>query len=120
MSLLVNRARMEGFVVFDFAKRYGEAVAAMAGWMAEGKLKMKEHVVEGGVDAVRRDAEQALRRRKHRQDGDEDRLMAKVLASVGAPMGALDYTVPKGTILLLTSCPMSARPNQGIPDLRHQ
>jgi NADPH-dependent curcumin reductase CurA len=51
MSLLVNRARMEGFVVFDFAKRYGEAVAAMAAWMAEGKLKVKEYVVEGGVDA---------------------------------------------------------------------
>jgi len=51
MSLLVNRARMEGFVVFDYAKRYGEAVAAMAGWMAEGKLKVREYVVEGGVDA---------------------------------------------------------------------
>lgn len=51
MSLLVNRARMEGFVVFDYAKRYGEAVAAMAGWMAEGKLKVKEYVVEGGVEA---------------------------------------------------------------------
>jgi hypothetical protein len=25
--------------------------------------------------------------------------------------------VPKGTILLLVSCPMSARPNHGIPDL---
>jgi len=51
LSLLVNRARMEGFVVFDFASRYAEAVAAMAGWMAEGKLKVKEHVVEAGVDA---------------------------------------------------------------------
>ena len=50
LSLLVNRARMEGFVVFDYAKRYGEAVAAMAGWMAEGRLKVKEHVVEAGVD----------------------------------------------------------------------
>ena len=50
MSLLVNRARMEGFVVFDYAARYGEAAAAMAGWMAEGKLKMKEHVVEAGID----------------------------------------------------------------------
>jgi NADPH-dependent curcumin reductase CurA len=50
MSLLVNRARMEGFVVFDYAQRYGEAVAAMAGWMAEGKLKVKEHVVEARVD----------------------------------------------------------------------
>ena len=30
------------------------------------------------------------------------------------------HMVPKGTILLLVSCPMSARPNHGIPDLRHQ
>ena len=51
MSLLVNRARMEGFVVFDYASRFGEAVDAMAGWMAQGKLKVREHVVEGGVEA---------------------------------------------------------------------
>ena len=50
LSLLVNRARMEGFVVFDFAKRYGEAVTAMAGWVREGKLKVREHVVEADVD----------------------------------------------------------------------
>lgn len=47
MSLLVNRARMEGFVVFDYADRYMEAAMEMAGWMAEGKLKSREDVVEG-------------------------------------------------------------------------
>jgi NADPH-dependent curcumin reductase CurA len=47
MSLLVNRARMEGFVVFDFAARYGEAAREMAGWMAQGKLKSREDVVPG-------------------------------------------------------------------------
>ncbi len=47
MMLLVQRARMEGFVVFDFAARYGEAAREMAGWMAEGKLKTREDVVEG-------------------------------------------------------------------------
>jgi NADPH-dependent curcumin reductase CurA len=47
MSLLVNRARMEGFVVFDYADRYMEAVGEMAGWMMEGKLKSREHIVEG-------------------------------------------------------------------------
>jgi hypothetical protein len=51
MSLLVNRARMEGFIVFDFAARYGEAAKAMARWIAEGKLKHREDVEEGGVDA---------------------------------------------------------------------
>ena len=47
MSLLVNRARMEGFVVFDYADRYLEAVAQMAQWVAEGKLKTREEIVEG-------------------------------------------------------------------------
>ena len=51
LSLLVNRARMEGFVVFDFAARYAEAAQAMSGWIAQGKLKHREDVVEGGVDA---------------------------------------------------------------------
>lgn len=47
MSLLVNRARMQGFVVFDYADRYLEAATEMAGWMAEGKLKSREDIVEG-------------------------------------------------------------------------
>lgn len=47
MSLLVNRARMEGFVVFDYADRYMDAAMEMAGWMAEGKLKTREDIVEG-------------------------------------------------------------------------
>jgi NADPH-dependent curcumin reductase CurA len=51
MSLLVRRARMEGFLVFDFAKRYGEATREMAGWMREGRLTAKEQVVGGGIDA---------------------------------------------------------------------
>jgi NADPH-dependent curcumin reductase CurA len=51
MSLLVNRARMEGFVVFDYADRYGSALKEMAGWLAEGRLQSRETVVEGGVRA---------------------------------------------------------------------
>ena len=47
LSLLVNRARMEGFVVFDFAARYAEALREMAGWRAAGKLKSREDVVSG-------------------------------------------------------------------------
>jgi NADPH-dependent curcumin reductase CurA len=47
MSLLVNRARMQGMVVFDYASRYGEAAREMAGWMATGQLKSREDVVEG-------------------------------------------------------------------------
>ena len=47
MSLLVSRARMEGFVVFDYAKRYPEAVAAMVGWIARGRLKSQEQIEDG-------------------------------------------------------------------------
>jgi NADPH-dependent curcumin reductase CurA len=47
MSLLVNRASMTGFVVFDYAARYGDAAREIGGWMAEGKLKSREQVVEG-------------------------------------------------------------------------
>ncbi|MCC5859492.1 MAG: NADP-dependent oxidoreductase [Ectothiorhodospiraceae bacterium] len=47
MSLLVNRARMEGFVVFDYKERYAEAAAEMAQWIAQGRLQAREHVVEG-------------------------------------------------------------------------
>jgi NADPH-dependent curcumin reductase CurA len=50
LSLLVSRARMEGFVVFDYARQYGEAAAAIAGWIGEGRITTKEHVVSGGID----------------------------------------------------------------------
>jgi len=47
MSLLVNRARMEGFVVFDYGERYGEAARALAQWIASGDIKHREDIVEG-------------------------------------------------------------------------
>ena len=50
MALLTYRARMEGFVVFDYAKECGTAASEIAGWMAEGKLKAKEQIVEGIED----------------------------------------------------------------------
>jgi len=50
LSLLVCRARMEGFIVFDYAKRYSEAFAKMGPWVAAGKLKYRETVVEGLED----------------------------------------------------------------------
>ncbi len=47
LSLLVNSARMEGFVVFNYAARYSEALREMAGWYAAGKLKSREDIVTG-------------------------------------------------------------------------
>ncbi|GHH83659.1 NADP-dependent oxidoreductase [Kitasatospora indigofera] len=50
LSLLVRRARMEGFVVFDYAPRFGAAARELAGWIATGRIKVKEHVVSGSLD----------------------------------------------------------------------
>lgn len=47
LSLLVNRASMQGMVVFDWAERYGEAARELGGWLAQGKLKSHESVYEG-------------------------------------------------------------------------
>jgi len=47
LSLLVNRATMQGMVVMDYAKDYGTAAKEMGGWMAQGKLKSREDIYEG-------------------------------------------------------------------------
>ncbi|PPE67808.1 NADP-dependent oxidoreductase [Caldimonas caldifontis] len=47
LSLLVNRARMEGMVVFDYADRYPQAIAEMAGYLREGRMRSREDVVRG-------------------------------------------------------------------------
>ncbi len=49
LSLLVNGARMEGFVVFHFAHRYGEAAQALGQWLVNGQLKSREHI-DIGID----------------------------------------------------------------------
>lgn len=51
MSLLVFRASMTGFVVFDYEDRFGEAIEAISTWIADGTLVAREHLVEGGVAA---------------------------------------------------------------------
>ena len=45
--LLVKRARMQGFLVFDFQHRYEEAVARLAGWLREGRLHYREDILDG-------------------------------------------------------------------------
>jgi NADPH-dependent curcumin reductase len=47
LSLLSNRATMKGMLVLDYADRNAQAGAEMAGWMAAGKLKSREDIVEG-------------------------------------------------------------------------
>ena len=43
------RARMQGFVVFDYADKYEQARGRMARWVAEGKLKLPEFVIDGDI-----------------------------------------------------------------------
>ena len=45
--LIVFRARMEGFLVSDYAPRFGEAAQRLASWVASGDLRWQEDVTEG-------------------------------------------------------------------------
>ncbi len=45
--LLVKRARMQGFVIFDHLDRWDSAVSTLAGWIREGKLHYAEDILDG-------------------------------------------------------------------------
>jgi NADPH-dependent curcumin reductase CurA len=51
LALIAARGSMTGMVVFDYADRYGQATAELAGWLQDGRLISREHVVSGGVRA---------------------------------------------------------------------
>ena len=46
-SVLVNRIKMQGMIVFDWKDRYGEALKGLSGYLTEGKLKYRESIVDG-------------------------------------------------------------------------
>ena len=50
-AVLVNRLKVQGMIVFDWKERYGEALKALGGYLAAGKLKTRESVVEGLANA---------------------------------------------------------------------
>lgn len=57
LNLIVQRGRMEGFLVLDFMSRTAEAIGALAGWVQAGKLKNKvdvEHGLENAPATLRR------------------------------------------------------------------
>jgi NADPH-dependent curcumin reductase CurA len=47
LSLIVQRARMKGFVVLDYRPQDAEAIGALAGWMQAGKIKNSVGVPHG-------------------------------------------------------------------------
>jgi len=50
-AVLTQRLRMQGLIVFDWANRVPEAISQLGQWHKEGKLKIREDVREGGIDA---------------------------------------------------------------------
>jgi NADPH-dependent curcumin reductase CurA len=50
-AVLTQRLKMQGLIVFDWAARTPEAIAQLGQWHKEGKLKIREDVREGGLDA---------------------------------------------------------------------
>ncbi len=50
--IVMQRLRVEGFIVLDFAERYPEAIAALGKWMAEGRIKVRTEIVDGLENAL--------------------------------------------------------------------
>ncbi|HEY2662702.1 MAG TPA: NADP-dependent oxidoreductase, partial [Candidatus Binataceae bacterium] len=46
-NLILHGARMEGFLVLHYASRFAAAIAEMAGWYGEGKLKNQVDLQHG-------------------------------------------------------------------------
>ncbi len=46
-SILVNRIKVQGFIVSDRLELWGKAIPELAGWVASGKIKYRETVAEG-------------------------------------------------------------------------
>ena len=45
--LLIKRARMQGFIVLDYAKRYDEALQQLTQWVRDGLIRYREDILEG-------------------------------------------------------------------------
>jgi len=50
-AVLTQRLRLQGLIVFDWAQRIPEAIEQLDTWHAEGRLRMREDIQTGGVDA---------------------------------------------------------------------
>uniref|UniRef100_UPI0028A7AA1C zinc-binding dehydrogenase n=1 Tax=Exiguobacterium sp. TaxID=44751 RepID=UPI0028A7AA1C len=46
-KLIIARARMQGFLVGDYGKRFKEAAEQLGQWVSEGKLRYEETIFEG-------------------------------------------------------------------------
>ena len=46
-ALIVARAKVEGFLISDYAARFGPALAEMSQWVRSGEIKYREDIVDG-------------------------------------------------------------------------
>jgi len=46
-AVLTKRLRIQGFIVYDFASDYPDFARDMAGWIADGRVKYREDIVDG-------------------------------------------------------------------------
>ncbi len=46
-NLLVKRARMQGFLIFDYAPCFAEGLAALTEWVRTGSIRYREDILEG-------------------------------------------------------------------------
>ena len=51
-NMITKRARIEGFLVSEFADQHAEALVEMSGWLRQGKLKYRETIEEGGIESA--------------------------------------------------------------------
>ncbi|KAL1981834.1 hypothetical protein VTN96DRAFT_2079 [Rasamsonia emersonii] len=52
LMMISQRVTMKGFIVLDFAERFPAARKELAQWLQEGKIKRKEYIVKGGLEAA--------------------------------------------------------------------
>ncbi|KAF9048737.1 alcohol dehydrogenase [Panaeolus papilionaceus] len=50
MNLISQRAKIQGFILFDYIPEYPEALAELSRGLCSGAIKRKFHVVEGGIE----------------------------------------------------------------------
>jgi NADPH-dependent curcumin reductase CurA len=46
-KLLINRVKLQGFIILDYYPRFGEAIRELSGWVSDGSLRSEQTVVEG-------------------------------------------------------------------------
>ncbi|KDR76191.1 hypothetical protein GALMADRAFT_225868 [Galerina marginata CBS 339.88] len=50
LNLISQRAKIQGFIVFDYTPEYPTAIAELAKGLSSGAIKRKFHIVEGGIE----------------------------------------------------------------------